>query len=872
MRPQFWKMAAPREKTDGPRQDRALIPNVGHKSFWPHMADVDGEVFSFGKQPWKENVYEIPSNVPLVEKGLCGQRVICVAAGSYHCGAVTENGMVYMWGENTAGQCAIANRPSISDPIPVTITDQESTPPLWVRIIQLSCGEEHTLALSASREIWAWGTGCQLGLITSTFPVTKPQKVEHLAGRVVLQVVCGAFHSLALVQCPLAQDVKPVPERCNHCRELLITMTEKEDHVIISDAHCCPLGVMLAESHHEIRTSKSPLCSKDKSSKRQEISFHSDTQEERSNRGSKLMDSETEVGTDVASLYESVTDDKPACDSDLQPGANQSTEESAPQNTSLDQAKGRSRIFIAVNDRCHVTAQLQEEAAASEKPGTAGTAPQQSKEHKLTDVVDCLLSPATTTTSALNSLVVSCASAVGVRVAATCEAGALSLKKVMSFYSGGLCDAGVQNPLGSVVQEGLKDSREEQVRLESMQGKKSSSLVDIREEEAEAGCRRLSLPGLLSQVSPRLLRKVGRAKMRTVALTPTNSGEADVLLPCLRTEVWSWGRGKEGQLGHGDVLPRLQPLCVRSMDSKEVVQLVAGSHHSIALTAKSQVYSWGSNISGQLGHMLSPTTMPRIAKVNEDVTVWSVAAGQDYSLFLAHGKNEFQPVLYYSGPEVMVVATRVDPVQAPVQLTECGQLGYISSVAAGSRSCLALVDQNIMGYIGNLHELASSERSFYCHLSEVKSQILRPLLGLDNLGSVTTVQLLQDMATKFCKLCYLIGQNGTSLSNFLRGAKDARSLSILEHANIFLDSYTEYCSSLSNFLVMGGFSLLSKSAMDFFSKSQALVQSLCHGTDEGTSIPETLSSLFFSPMTRLHEYARLLLKLAMCFEVWTMTA
>jgi len=57
-------------------------------------------------------------------------------------------------------------------------------------------------------------------------------------------------------------------------------------------------------------------------------------------------------------------------------------------------------------------------------------------------------------------------------------------------------------------------------------------------------------------VSPRLLRKVGREKMRTVALTPTYSGEADALLPSLRTEVWSWGRGKDGQLGHGDVLPR----------------------------------------------------------------------------------------------------------------------------------------------------------------------------------------------------------------------------------------------------------------------------------------------------------------------------
>lgn len=94
---------------------------------------------------------------------------------------------------------------------------------------------------------------------------------------------------------------------------------------------------------------------------------------------------------------------------------------------------------------------------------------------------------------------VSCASAVGVRVAATYEAGALSLKKVMNFYSTAPCETGAQAGSSAIGPEGLKDSREEQVKQESMQGKKSSSLVDIREEETEGGSRRLSLPGLLSQ-------------------------------------------------------------------------------------------------------------------------------------------------------------------------------------------------------------------------------------------------------------------------------------------------------------------------------------------------------------------------------------
>ncbi|KAM4626097.1 alsin [Discoglossus pictus] len=783
----------------------------------------EGEVFSYGKQPWKE---DIPSETPVLEAALHGQRVVCVAAGSYHSGAVTDRGMVYMWGENTAGQCAVANHPSIPEPMAVTISDQETTPPLWVRVIQLSCGEEHTLALSINREIWAWGTGCQMGLITSTFPVTKPQKVEHLAGRVVLQVVCGAFHSLALVQCPLAKELKPVPERCNHCSQLLITMTDKEDHVIISDAHCCPLGIMLSDSQADIRASQAPRNSVRKTST---TSIKSPNSQSPEKHMEKEPNSTLQTGSDSMSHKETagISDTDP-CDSALSASSShQPLQETIPENC----------------------------------------IPQMENHNLQEQLSDPLLSPPTTTTSALNSLVVSCASAVGVRVAATCEAGALSLKKVMNFYAGSLSDGTAQIAAGPPAQDGLKDSREEQVRLESMQGKKSSSLVDIREEEAEAGNRRLSLPGLLSQVSPRLLRKVGRVRMRTVALTPTNSGEADVLLPCLRTEVWSWGRGKEGQLGHGDVLPRLQPLCVRSLDGKEVVQLAAGSHHSIALTARSQVYSWGSNSSGQLGHLQSPTTMPRLTKVCDGDGVWVVSAGQYHSLFLSHGKEDFQPAVYYSGPQTDQDPSPPDTGQNPTLLGECSKLGYISSISAGAGSCLALVDQNVMGYIGSLHELAATEIQFYCQLSDVKSQVLRPLLGLDNLGHVSALQLLQDMATKFSKLCYLIGQHGTSLRNFLQGAKDTRGLSILEHANLFLDSYTEYSSSFCNFLVMGGFSQLSKTAMDFFSKNLELLQNLSDVREEGSPAIEILNSLFFSPMGRLHEYSRLLLKLGMCFEV-----
>lgn len=58
------------------------------------------------------------------------------------------------------------------------------------------------------------------------------------------------------------------------------------------------------------------------------------------------------------------------------------------------------------------------------------------------------------------------------------------------------------------------------------------------------------------------------------------------------------------------------------------------------------------------------------------------------------------------------------------------QLRYISSVFAGGDQCVALSDTNVMGFIAGLHELAAAERRFYCKLSHIKAQILRPLLEL----------------------------------------------------------------------------------------------------------------------------------------------
>lgn len=207
-----------------------------------------GQVYSFGELPWKQSPSSAPPLQPVLESALGGQRVVFVAAGASHSGAVTEDGGVHMWGDNASGQCGLPGLTVVPNPTPVGVLDPDASPPQNTPVLELACGGQHSLALSAQHEVWAWGSGCQLGLVTTAFPVWKPQRVEHLVGRHVLQVACGGSHSLALVRCLAPQEApRPPPDKCGQCHQLLYTMTDKEDHVIISDSHYCPLGVELAE-------------------------------------------------------------------------------------------------------------------------------------------------------------------------------------------------------------------------------------------------------------------------------------------------------------------------------------------------------------------------------------------------------------------------------------------------------------------------------------------------------------------------------------------------------------------------------------------------------------------------------------------------
>ena len=65
--------------------------------------------------------------------------------------------------------------------------------------------------------------------------------------------------------------------------------------------------------------------------------------------------------------------------------------------------------------------------------------------------------------------------------------------------------------------------------------------------------------------------------------------------------VWSWGQNNDGELGLGNTTEYDEPQQITDITEK-ITDVKTGYYHSIALTEKGEVYTWGYNGNGQLGN------------------------------------------------------------------------------------------------------------------------------------------------------------------------------------------------------------------------------------------------------------------------------
>ncbi|KAM6177234.1 E3 ISG15--protein ligase HERC5-like [Erethizon dorsatum] len=121
--------------------------------------------------------------------------IIQVACGDYHSLALSKGGELFAWGQNVHGQLGVGRM------FPSTPTPQAVQSLTGVPLVQISAGEAHSMALSMSGNIYSWGKNdCgQLGL-GHTRSTDSPSLVEAPANQKVEFLACGGAHTALLTQ------------------------------------------------------------------------------------------------------------------------------------------------------------------------------------------------------------------------------------------------------------------------------------------------------------------------------------------------------------------------------------------------------------------------------------------------------------------------------------------------------------------------------------------------------------------------------------------------------------------------------------------------------------------------------------------------
>ena len=100
--------------------------------------------------------------------------------------------------------------------------------------------------------------------------------------------------------------------------------------------------------------------------------------------------------------------------------------------------------------------------------------------------------------------------------------------------------------------------------------------------------------------------KLGHKITTGVPIAHISCGADHTLLLSNTGCVYSLGLGSRGQLGHGDILERKEPAIVEALAGVGMKMVACGSWHSLVLSIYGDVYSWGWNEHGQLGHSAGP--------------------------------------------------------------------------------------------------------------------------------------------------------------------------------------------------------------------------------------------------------------------------
>lgn len=161
-------------------------------------------------------------------------------------------------------------------------------------------------------------------------------------------------------------------------------------------------------------------------------------------------------------------------------------------------------------------------------------------------------------------------------------------------------------------------------------------------------------------------------------------------------QVWVWGTNDHGQLGLGDRVQRSTPTLIEGFSG--AIQAAAGWFHTLVLDANGDVWAFGHNKLGALGNPYDSADQRTLQRVKGLQNIIQIAAGANHSVALDVNGD----VWTFGQNDLGQLGHKTIKAKKLVQPTQVKDLHGIAKIAAGAMQTFAIgEDGQVFGFGNN---------------------------------------------------------------------------------------------------------------------------------------------------------------------------
>ncbi|XP_074214949.1 X-linked retinitis pigmentosa GTPase regulator isoform X6 [Camelus bactrianus] len=150
----------------------------------------DGELFMWGDNSEGQIGLNNITNVCVPHQVTVGKPISWISCGYYHSAFITTEGELYTFGEAECGKLGLPPELLVNRKVPQLV------PGIPEKVIQVACGGGHTVVLTENA-VYSFGLGQfgQLGLGTFIFETSEPRIIDDIKDQKIRYISCGENHT-----------------------------------------------------------------------------------------------------------------------------------------------------------------------------------------------------------------------------------------------------------------------------------------------------------------------------------------------------------------------------------------------------------------------------------------------------------------------------------------------------------------------------------------------------------------------------------------------------------------------------------------------------------------------------------------------------